>query len=233
MRHFNWGTDNNNAATALYILVCLGNREICTKPYVVALNLQLLIFQNLNYFTLTERAWTTCWCSANIATFIEMRLLILNLQHPERYLELISLNKTPSSDACVDEFINQIKLHMNGLNYWALCDVIIKNRNNEIYNIWKISYYIHIYVCIYIWLCNGSLKNQFRLHPFLFFTQCAIYICNEHDPVIIGVIGIEIQCEGGLAHKRDINTIALVVSSQRRHKKETIKRNRSCAVPWL
>jgi len=57
---------------------------------------------------------------------------VLKLQHPERYLELISLNKTPSSDACVDEFINQIKLHMNGINYWVLCIVIMKNINNVI-----------------------------------------------------------------------------------------------------
>ena len=57
---------------------------------------------------------------------------MLNLKHPKPYLELISLNKTPSSDACVDEFINQIKLHMNGINYWVLCNVIMKNINKEI-----------------------------------------------------------------------------------------------------
>jgi hypothetical protein len=157
-----------------------------------------------------------------MAVLIQMRLLMLKLQHPEQYFKFVSLNKALSPDGCVDEFINQIKLHMNGINYLVLCDVIITNRDNgDISHIQKNSYDI----LKKKGLCNGPLKTQFKRHAFLYLTQCQPYIWNEHqqEPVIIDVIGIETQYEGGPAYKRDINTIVLVVPSQRRRKKETIK----------
>jgi hypothetical protein len=109
---------------------------------------------------------------------------------------------------------------MNGIYYLLFYDVIIKNRDNGIYvTLRKIGM---------PYITKGLRNDPLKINPdsthFLFLTQCPIYICNEHqrEPVIIDVIGIETQYEEGSACKRDINTIALVVPSQRR-KKETIK----------